>query len=108
MNSPKPVRRAWLLRPARGIRIRCSFARRGKRVLTYVVQLEIRRLKKWTPVLRYDNAHGFCHKDILHPDGTQEKVRLAEDPNANFTQAIKDLRANWKRHISRFLKEEKK
>jgi len=26
--------------------------------------------------VRYDTAHGRPHKDILHPDGTQDKVEF--------------------------------
>jgi hypothetical protein len=59
-------------------------------------------------VIRYDNAHGFCHRDVLHPDGTQDKVQVfVGDVNATFTFAIEDLRAHWEAHRARFLGEKK-
>ncbi len=86
--------------------LRCSYRRRGKRVQQFTVQLEIRLGETWHPVVRYDNAHGFCHRDTLHPDGTQDKTALfVGDVNATFTFAIEDLRATWEAHRSRFLGE---
>jgi hypothetical protein len=32
-------------------------------VLQFVVQLEVEQEGAWMPVIRYDNAHGFCHRD---------------------------------------------
>jgi hypothetical protein len=56
--------------------------------------------------MRYDNAHGFCHRDCLHPDGTQDKTRIyVGDVNETFSYAIDDLRTNWEAHQARFLKE---
>jgi len=26
------------------------------------------------PVLRYDTAHGYAHKDLIKPDGAKEKI----------------------------------
>ena len=57
----------------------------------------------WRPVVRYDNAHGFCHRDVIHVDGSQEKVPVFYgDANDTFTRAIGDLRANWESHRARF------
>jgi hypothetical protein len=38
------------------------------------LQLEVWYQGEWVPVVRYDNAHGFCHRDALHPDGSQDKT----------------------------------
>jgi hypothetical protein len=57
-------------------------------------------------VVRYDNAHGFCHRDTLHPDGTQDKTPVfVGDVNATFTHAIAELRGDWEAHRARFLGE---
>ena len=80
--------------------------RRGKMVERFTVQLEIRISAQWVAIVRYDNAHGFCHRDTLHPDGTQEKVPIYRGAaNSNFTWAIEDLRANWQFQRARFLAE---
>jgi hypothetical protein len=70
------------------------------------VQLEVLLAGEWSPVVRYDNAHGFCHRDVLHPDGSQEKTPVfAGDVNDTFTFAIEELRVNWEAHRTRFLGE---
>lgn len=56
------------------VQIRCRYRRQGNRILDYTVQLEIRYQDCWQPVVRYDNAHGFCHFDTIHADGTQDKT----------------------------------
>lgn len=91
------------------VRIRCFYRRRRKRIVEYTVQLEIRHGGRWQGVLRYDNAHGFCHHDTIHADGSQEKTPVYYgNANETFTQAIGDLRSNWEAHRARFLRETQK
>ena len=72
------------------------------------MQLEVVHEAKWTPVVRFDNAHGFCHRDTLHPNGSQDKSGVSVgDLNETFTYAIAELRANWEAHRARYLKESK-
>jgi len=88
------------------VRIRCWYRRRRRRIVQYTVQLEIRHAERWQPVVRYDNAHGFCHRDTLHADGTQDKTPVYYgSANETFTRAIQDVRANWGAHRDRFLRE---
>ena len=57
-------------------------------------------------MVRYDNAHGFCHRDTIHADGTQEQTGLfLGDANQTFTYAIDELRTTWEAHRIRFLGE---
>jgi hypothetical protein len=86
--------------------IRCIFERLGHQILRFTVQLEISHQGTWTPVVRYDNAHGFCHRDTLHPDGTQEKTGIfVGDLNDTFTYAIDELKVHWEMHRARDLGE---
>ena len=88
------------------VRLRCSYQRRDRRILRYTVQLEVRLVGGWTPVVRYDNAHGYCHCDTMHPDGTQDKsATFTGDENETFTHAIDELHATWESHRARYLKE---
>jgi hypothetical protein len=107
MNGAQSTHREWFIHVApQEARIRCAYQREGKKVNQFMVQLEIRHLEDWRPVVRYDNSHGFCHRDALHPDGTQDKTRVfVGDVNETFTYAIEDLRANWRAHWARFLGE---
>jgi hypothetical protein len=107
MDRTQGSTRTWLIRVAADeAQIRCSFQRVKKRVVRFAVQLETLFEGNWMPVVRYDNAHGFCHRDVLHTDGTQDKTGVfVGDVNETFTFAIEDLRANWQVHRDRYLRE---
>jgi hypothetical protein len=107
MAGTKLTSRGWFARlGSEGARLRCWHKRQGKEILEFTVQLEILHGESWHAVVRYDNAHGFCHRDTLHPDGTQDKTALfIGDANATFTFAIKELEANWEAHRDRYVGE---
>jgi hypothetical protein len=107
MSDPDLITRAWTIELiADEIRIRCKYRRRRRRVVQYTVQLEIRHEERWQPVVRYDTAHGFCHRDVIHADGSQDKTPVFYgDANETFTRAIEDVRANWEAHRARYLRE---
>lgn len=67
-------------------------------VTGFVVQYEALIENKWRPVVRYDTAHGFAHRDLLHPGGDTEKQPLYL-PSLNLapTFAIQDLML-WTRY----------
>jgi len=68
--------------------------------------LEIYLENKWHPAIRYDTAHGFTHKDILHRDGKTTKGPLfINDYNEALTFAETDIKANWQIYRDRFFKE---
>ena len=72
----------------------------------FVVQYETLFEGKWVPVVRYDTAHGYAHKDLLNPDGTKEKIFLgAADLNEALTLADIDINENWERYKERYLRE---
>ena len=73
------------------------------RVLRFVVQLECCFNDEWNPVVRYDTAHNFAHRDVLHPSGNVAKTELAvQDYNEALTFAINDLAANWEKYRRRY------
>lgn len=73
------------------------------RVLGFVVQLECLFNDEWYPVVRYDTAHGFAHRDLLHPAGATDKSEISVgDYNQALTFAIQDLRQNWERYRRRY------
>lgn len=75
-------------------------------VTSFTVQLEAYIKNKWQPVVRYDTAHGFAHKDIVHSDGSIEKIPLYI---SSFKEALtfsdRDLKTNWRIYREEFLKE---
>jgi hypothetical protein len=75
------------------------------RVTGFVVQYETLIEGKWLPVVRYDTAHGYAHKDLLNPDGSKEKIFLgAADLNEALTSADIDINENWERYKERYLR----
>lgn len=73
------------------------------RVLRFLVQLECLIENEWHPVVRYDTAHGFAHRDLMHPAGDTEKIEMAVgDYNEALTFAISDLSENWETYRGRY------
>jgi hypothetical protein len=107
MVDPQRKSKEWIMETGSPeARIRCSYQRVGKLLERFTVQLEIVRDAEWVAVTRFDNAHDFCHRDTLHPDGTQDKTPIhVGDVNQTFTFAIEELRTNWKAHRDRYLGE---
>ncbi len=91
------------------LRIRISIDR-GE-VTKFVVQLEYTiGGDTWSPVVRYDSAHGRPHRDILDPSGetvTKEWLDelLAHDVSMaeGLTYGQDDLKRNWRAYRDRFL-----
>ena len=66
------------------------------RVRRFVVQYEAFIGERWRSIVRYDTAHGFPHRDLMHPRKSAEKVALAiPDLNAALTFSIQDLQTLW-------------
>ena len=75
-------------------------------VISFTVQFETLVKEKWLPVVRYDTAHGYAHKDILHLDGLKEKVDLGPMTMKDaLVAADRNINENWLRYKKRFLKE---
>ena len=82
---------------------RVRFETERNRVLGFMVQLECLFGDDWHPVVRYDTAHGFAHRDILRPSGEAEKtVTPVRDYNEALTFAIQDLVENWEIYRRRY------
>ena len=85
------------------IRLRIHFTRDGKKVTSFLVQLEYFTNDRWYPIMRYDTGHDFAHRDILRPDGSQEKEPMpVSDYNEALTYAQKDIMTNFRHYCHRF------
>jgi hypothetical protein len=105
--GPEDRERLWVqeLAPDR-VRLRCQYKQKGKSILQYTVQLETLHDGLWKLIVRFDNAHGFCHRDTIHPDGTQEKTPMfIGTASETFTWALKEAQTSWEAHVSRYLGE---
>ena len=78
-------------------RIRVRFALEGGVVVDFVVQYETVSEDQWRPVVRYDLAHGYLHRDRPDPRGdltTKEAMPYGTLATA-MTEAIREIKVNW-------------
>jgi hypothetical protein len=84
-----------------GDRLRVKAIKIRGRIVSFVVQYEALIQGHWRAIVRYDTAHRFAHKDILHANGSVDKQPL-DFPSLNlaFTFAIQDLKSlyRWYRY----------
>jgi hypothetical protein len=106
MGEKPTVTKRWIVETdAEDCQIRCFLQRTGKIIELFTVQLELWYQEEWRPIVRYDNSHGFCHRDVLYADGTQEKEALTiQMPNEAFNFANRDVRINRDVYRERFLR----
>jgi len=71
-----------------------------------MVQLEIINEGIWKPILRYDSAHDFAHKDSYNIKGKVRKINLYMDYNDALTFADDDINENWELYKERYLRGE--
>ena len=80
-------------------------SQKGK-IAKFIVQYETKIANKWHAVIRYDTAHGFAHKDILHFGKSSDKIKLVfSDLNEALTFADNDIKSNWKKYKAQFINE---
>lgn len=71
------------------------------RVVTFIAQYETIIDGRRVPVVRFDNAHGFAHRDKLDRRGTvREKTPLPVwlTPAQALNTGERDIRTNWRRY----------
>lgn len=74
------------------------------RVRSFTVQLEVRRHGRWEPIVRYDGAHGFPHKDVFRRNGESRKIPLRMSFREALVFADRDIRGEWESYLQRFLR----
>ena len=94
-----------------GNALRVMFETERGQVVRFVAQLECQFVEdgEWIPVVRYDTAHGYFHRDVLHPHRKEEKTRMpAQDYNEALTLAMDDLvkkRFEFRRRYEEWLRQ---
>lgn len=87
-------------------RFRHRHVRIAGRVTEFVIQYEVRQGEEWLPVVRYDTAHGFAHRDLFSSKKNVVKTPLGmKDLNTALTFAESDMKANWKWYRRRYWEE---
>jgi len=75
-------------------------------VISLLVQYETYLENQWYAIVRYDTAHGFPHRDVMHPNGDQEKFPLAfPDLKTALQYAEQDIKDRWQWYKERYIKE---
>jgi hypothetical protein len=75
-------------------------------VTSFRIQYETYIEGRWQAIVRYDTAHGFPHKDTLHPDGTEDKQEFPGADGADvLTAGEQDIKTNWRKHRERYIRE---
>jgi hypothetical protein len=54
-------------------RLRLHFRKDKGRIIDLMLQYEALINDQWVVIVRYDCAHGFFHRDLLHPNGIRKK-----------------------------------
>jgi hypothetical protein len=90
-------------------RIRFRFKKEKGEIIDLVLQYEAMINGKWMPIVRYDCAHGFFHRDVIHPNGDKEKKMIdVPDLRFAFSFAKQDLEDKWEWYKEQYLKKFKK
>ena len=75
-------------------------------VVVFRVQYEAFIDDEWRPIVRYDTAHGFPHRDLLHPNRPGEKMEYPGWSNAEvLTLGQEDIKRNWQTYRAQYEKE---
>lgn len=78
----------------------------GNHSIEFSVQYEAYLSGKWRAIVRYDSAHGYAHRDLLHPDGAGTKTTFhGWDYAQVLTYGERDLKQNWRAYRANYLKQ---
>jgi hypothetical protein len=98
----------WIQDLATGLdRIRIHFlTERGEVVSIVVIQYEAYIDGKWRALVRFDEAHGFFHRDVIFPTGEQEKTPLPfADKSQTLNETLAHLKKFWRTYRQQFEEE---
>jgi hypothetical protein len=102
----RTIKYVYFLSPEGTDRLRVRAQRLGRHIVSFVVQYEAYLRDAWHPVVRFDTAHGFAHRDLMHPDGRVDKEPLPWDTySVALTFATQELKAHWLRFRQRYEEE---
>jgi hypothetical protein len=74
-------------------------------LVDFMCQYEALINERWAPVVRFDCAHGFFHKDTLYPNGdkVKEKIEILS-LKAAAEYAKQDIEEHWEWYRERYCK----
>ena len=86
-------------------RVRLKIKTEKGNVIDIVVQYETKIQEQWNPIVRYDCAHGFFHRDIIFPSGEKEKKAIEmADLETALSYAEQEIKDRWQFYKERYCK----
>jgi len=90
-------------------RLRVRLRVQKNELIDVVYQYESFIEEKWQPIIRYDCAHGFFHRDVLLPGDIKEKSEMNFDSLKQASRyAEHDIKDRWEWYKERYVKKLKK
>ena len=87
--------------------IRYRFTTQGADVTVFTVQYETTIDGERVPVVRYDTAHGFAHRDRMNRQGEEIRKETVGE-GLSLKEALnlgeQDIKANWPRYREEFFR----
>ena len=79
-------------------RVRVNFITEHGQVKTIIViQYEAHIDGKWRAIVRFDETHGFFHRDVMSPTGRQQKIpMIRSDKSLALNEAIAEIKQFWR------------
>jgi len=75
-------------------------------IIEFRIQYEAYLEGRWRAIVRYDTAHGFAHRDVMHPNGTQTKTSFQPfDFATMLTYGERDLKRNWASYCEDYIRD---
>lgn len=87
--------------------VRVRFTTERDTVLRFTVQYDVWIDGHVHPVVRYDNAHGFAHRDLLDWNGDvidKQALPAHWTTNQALTHAEWEIKTNWPLHRDAFMR----
>jgi len=76
--------------------------------VAFAVQLEIWIEGRWQPIVRYDAAHGFAHRDIYETATRTRKEAMGMSLRDALTYADRDIDDGWSQYVDAFRRRTRK
>lgn len=94
------------LSPEREDRFRYYHQLERGQIVRFCIQYEALIGGAWQAVVRYDTAHGRPHKDLVHPDGTEDKQEFyGYSGEEVLILGERDIKANWQQYRAAYEQE---
>ena len=103
MTRPQRRREDFVVALTQDDEILVQLEREDGPVVEFSVQYRARLHGEWRAIVRFDTAHGYAHKDVSHPDGSQETQDLRlDDYGVALTRALSDVKTQWEFYRERY------